>query len=48
MEQLPQRGSVPQIGMFHTPRLWNTTTPLTRTSTCRAFRLGVWIPLFMN
>ena len=25
MEQLPQRGSVPQIGVFHTPRLCNTT-----------------------
>ena len=25
MEQLPQRGSVPQIGAFHTPRLCNTT-----------------------
>ena len=23
MEQLPQRGSVPQMGMFHTPRLRN-------------------------
>ena len=23
MEQLPQRGSVPQIGAFHTPRLCN-------------------------
>ena len=24
MEQLPQRGNVPQIGVFHTPRLGNT------------------------
>ena len=23
MQHLPQRGSVPQIGVFHTPRLWN-------------------------
>ena len=25
MEQLPQRGSVPQIGLFHTPRLRNAS-----------------------
>ena len=25
MEQFPQRGSVPQIGAFHTPRLCNRT-----------------------
>ena len=23
MEHFPQRGSVPQIGVFRTPRLWN-------------------------
>ena len=23
MQRLPQQGSVPQIGVFHTPRLWN-------------------------
>ena len=23
MEQLPQRGNVPQVGVFHTPRLRN-------------------------
>ena len=28
MEQLPQRESVPQIGVFHTPRLCNTITVL--------------------
>ena len=27
MEQLPQRGSVPQIGVFHTPRLCNKQAP---------------------
>ena len=27
MEQLPQRGSVPQIGVFHTPGLWNVRVP---------------------
>ena len=25
MEQLPQRESVPQIGLFHTPCLWNNS-----------------------
>ena len=31
MEQLPQRGSVPQTGVFHTPRLWNGTGHLSWT-----------------
>ena len=29
MEQLPQRGSVPQVGGFHTPRLRNNVRELT-------------------
>ena len=37
MEQFPQRGSVPQIGVFHTPRLRNTLTVLP--VTCR-YALG--------
>ena len=48
MEQFPQRESVPQVGVFHTPRLRNDTTPLTGTPICRVFRLVVWIPLSMK
>ena len=46
MEQLPQRGSVPQIRVFHTPRFCNrgyqATSPSPRTL-CVQFRQLAWV-----